>query len=85
MSIGSTSDTDREGSGIASVVSEIERFSKEHQRPQRERNGAPIVLMMLVYVARARTQASSAKWRILFSLGLNFEPRWARPAHAARP
>ena len=62
MSIRSTSDTGREGSGIASVISEIERSSKEYQRPQRERNGAPIVLMMLVC-----TQASSAQLGIPWS------------------
>ena len=52
MSIRSTSEAHREGSESPRKFSEIERSLKKHQRPQRERNGAPIVLMMLVYVAR---------------------------------
>ena len=68
MSIRSTSEAHREGSESPGEFSEIEQSSGKHQRPQRERNGAPIVLMMLVYVARApRTQASS---------GDPFLPRW---------
>ena len=52
---------------------EVERSSRKHQRPHRRRKGAPIVLMMLPYVARARaraprTGASSAQLGLFFCL-----------------
>ena len=57
----STAEAHKEGSGGALVFSEIERSSRKHQSPQQGRKGAPIVLMMLAYVGRARARGSGGQ------------------------
>ena len=67
MSIRSTSESHREDSKGASVIPEIERSGRKHQRPDRGRKRAPIVLMMLPYGVR-----------IINTIGAPCFPRWGR-------
>ena len=58
ISIRSTSEAHKEGSEAAREFSEIERSGRKHQRPQRRRKVAPILLMML---ARARVRVRAVR------------------------